>query len=265
MIVDVSMFLDDFDMLDCRLYELDGVVDRFVIIEADMTFSGIPKPYLLTEAMAAGRYATEPITIVRAELGDTSMIPFQAKEWMTPAGEPNWRREEKQRDAANSLLADLADDDLVIYGDMDEIPRREIVAGFDGSPMCLWMYYLVYSLRYRHPVAWAGPVIGRRRDLGSSPLFVRDDRQQRYPRIPDAGWHLGWFGEPEERMRKLAAHSHQELVAETKGRLALDYPVQMIHVNSGTQLLDYDFEMGLPRWVADGHAPEVWSKKWDPR
>jgi beta-1,4-mannosyl-glycoprotein beta-1,4-N-acetylglucosaminyltransferase len=263
--VDVFMFLDDFDMLDCRLYELDGIVDRFIVIEGDMTFSGIPKPYLLTEAMAAGRYSAYPITVVRAELGDTSMIPFQVRGWMTPESEPNWRREGKQRDAANHLLADLSGDDLVIYGDMDEIPRREIVAGFDGGPMCLWMYYLVYSLRYRHPIAWAGSVIGKRGSIGSSPKSVRHDRQWEYQRIPDAGWHLGWFGEPEDRMQKLAAHTHQELAEETKGGLAVDYPAQMIHVNSGVKLLDYDYDWGLPRWVSDGYAPEIWNKKWDSR
>jgi len=267
MTTDVVMFLDDFDMLDCRLFELGPVVDRFIIIEGDHTFSGIPKPYLLTEAIATGWYADYPITVVRAELGDTSMIPFRSKEWMTSEGEPNWRREEKQREAAGEILADLPGDELVIYGDMDEIPRREVVDGFKGQPwqpMCLWMYYLVYSLHYRHPTAWAGSVIGQRRHIGSSPLAVRDGRQKTYPRIPDSGWHLGWFGSPEDRMAKLAAHSHQELATETKGRLAVDYPTKMLHVNGGIHLVNYDFSQGLPRWVVDGYAPEIWSKKWDP-
>jgi hypothetical protein len=65
-------------------------------------------------------------------------------------------------------------------------------------------------------------------------------------------------------MRKLGAHSHQELAAETKDKLAVDYPTKMLHVNNGVKLLDYDFSLGLPKWVADGYAPEIWNKKWDP-
>jgi hypothetical protein len=38
----------------------------------------------------------------------------------------------------------------------------------------------------------------------------------------------------------------------------------MLHVNNGVKLMDYDSELGLPRWTEEGWAPEVWYKKWDP-
>ena len=263
MTTDVVMFLDDFDMLDCRLHELLMVVDRFIVIEGDHTFSGIPKPYHLTEAIAAGRYADYPITVVRAELSDVSMIRHQQMDWVTPETEDNWKREAKQREAARDLLAALPPDEIVLYGDLDEIPRAETVRTFSGPVSSLWMYYLVYSLRYRHPQPWCGTVIGCHADMGSSPLTQRGMRGA-FPRIPNAGWHLGWFGDPETRMRKLAAHSHQELAAETGQKLAVDYPTKMLHVNNGVKLMDYDSTLGLPRWTEEGYAPEVWYKKWDP-
>ena len=131
MTTDVVMFLDDFDMLDCRIYELEGVVDRFIVIEGDHTFSGIPKPYHLPESGYPG------ITVVRVELGDVSMIRHQEMGWVTPSTEDNWKREEKQREAARSILASLPPDEVVIYGDLDEIPRREVIKAFDGAPASL--------------------------------------------------------------------------------------------------------------------------------
>lgn len=261
MTTDVFMFLDDFDMLACRVYELDPVVDRFIAIEGDFTFSGTPKPYHLSEAVERGELRIPKLEVVRAELGDISMIRAQHMEWVTPETEDNWKREEKQREAALVTLAALPRDEIVLYGDLDEIPRREVVAGFAGPPSALWMYYLVYSVQHRHPNPWCGTVIGRRSDMGSSPITMRLMRGM-LPAIPDAGWHLGWFGDPETRMRKLHAHSHQELAAETGDGLAEDYPSQLLHVNNGVRLIDHDPSHGLPRWVGEGRGPAIWYRNW---
>ena len=45
MIYDCFTFRDEFDMLEIRLRILDRVVDKFVICEADRTFTNQPKPY----------------------------------------------------------------------------------------------------------------------------------------------------------------------------------------------------------------------------
>ena len=45
LVVDTFMMSDELDMLECRLTELEGVVDLFVIAEADVTHSGAPKPF----------------------------------------------------------------------------------------------------------------------------------------------------------------------------------------------------------------------------
>ena len=55
MIVDTTLFNDEFDMLDIHLSITKSYVDRWIILEGNKTWSGIPKLYNLTENL--GRYA----------------------------------------------------------------------------------------------------------------------------------------------------------------------------------------------------------------
>jgi beta-1,4-mannosyl-glycoprotein beta-1,4-N-acetylglucosaminyltransferase len=44
MIYDCFMFCDELDLLEIRLHELADLVDKFVVVEGDLTLSGKPKP-----------------------------------------------------------------------------------------------------------------------------------------------------------------------------------------------------------------------------
>ena len=50
----------EFDMLEIRLAELEDVVHRFVIVEAELTNQGKRKPAYLTEELAKGDVDTAP-------------------------------------------------------------------------------------------------------------------------------------------------------------------------------------------------------------
>ena len=69
MIIDTFLFNDEFDMLDIHLAITNHFVDRWIVLEASRTFSGIPKPYNLTENFA--RYQAQypdRIQVVTLEL-----------------------------------------------------------------------------------------------------------------------------------------------------------------------------------------------------
>lgn len=237
MIVDVVLFDDEFDVLDCRLNELRGVVDRFILCEANAAFSGVPKPYHLTAA--DDRYPD--VTIVRADTLDATGHRTRSMPWIRDDTTEFWWREDAQRNAARSLVAALPGDTIVMYGDLDEIPRRSVVERFRGDPRLLMMTHLVYSTRQYKTDPWPGTVIGRRTDLGDDVLRVRDHRLS-YAKIHDAGWHLSWFGGEERWNRKLAHTAHQELAG-------ADLAATMIHVDGVTALEPYTGD--LPSWVAE--------------
>lgn len=257
MIVDVFMFDDEFDMLECRLYELRGIVDLFVAVEADHTFTGIPKPYHLSSELK--RFPDAPIQVIQAATGDVGDIDDAYLEisapWCYQKTHEYWRREVKQRDAAEPLLRDLPKDTLVLIGDLDEIPRRSVVKDFSGPPAIMRMAHLVYSTAWLHPQAWFGTGIGTIGEFGTRPSVVRARRGTDYRLLFHAGWHMSWFGSPERRVAKLAHSAHQEwdFVGE---QIGTDYPAAGKHLN-GTPLIKRDGD--APAWVMDGYAPLSWT------
>ena len=49
MIYDTFMFFNELELLELRLNELNGVVDKFVLVEATRTFTNKPKPLYYAE------------------------------------------------------------------------------------------------------------------------------------------------------------------------------------------------------------------------
>lgn len=252
MIVDIVMFGIEFDMLECRLHQLDGIVDRFIVCEADHSFTGIEKPYNLTDALAEGRYSGYPIEVYQARTKGDEWEAWE-RPWIFPETAKYWWREREQRRAANAVIASLPSDTILIVGDLDEIPRREVITGFSGRAKALVMRHLVYSVRQFLPGPWVGPVIGTRGELGDDAHRVRETHWS-FPYVMDAGWHLSWFGGADRRETKYSYQAHQELAAE--GKLAERYPSTMTHVDGRTKLMPYDGD--FPSWVEEGHAPPEW-------
>lgn len=250
MIVDVFMFNDEFDHLKCRLYELEGVVDEFIAIEGNRTMSGRPKPYRLSDS----GYTNPSLDIIRADISDTSDLRNlpPGSLWNGAKYAEYWRRDWMQRGAATAYLEDRPDDTIVLFGDLDEIPRRSKVAGFRGSPQRMMMEHLIYSTKW-HSGCWTGTVIGQKGDLKTFPE-VRT-RRDYFPMLHDGGWHLAWLGGEEACVDKVNVFAHGEL-AEDIDQVRQRFR-DKIRPGTGEPLTPYDGD--LPGWVRDGHAPDVWT------
>lgn len=61
MIIDAFLFYQEYDMLEFRLRLLYDQVDKFVIVEADKTFSGLDKPFDFEQHRARYAWAEEKI------------------------------------------------------------------------------------------------------------------------------------------------------------------------------------------------------------
>lgn len=203
-VIDCFLFWREFDVLDIRLHELEGVVDRFVLVEAPRTFSGKQKP--LHFADQAYNYAEWPIThVVVRDL---------------PIGPDPWQREYFQRNAIMRGLAEAKESDLVLISDLDEVPSRQAlikarpvaeagaVVRFD-QPLCY--YYLNAALPSEGTPSLCTRML-LAKDLVRGERTPQDVRQDHSgPVVSPGGWHFGWLGDAEFAREKIRAFSHQEL------------------------------------------------------
>lgn len=204
---DTVLLNDELDLLELRLRVLGDVVDRFVVVEADRTFTGAPKPLHLTD------------NLDRFSRWRGQLAPVVAR--LDPDAPSAWSREHAQERAQKQALDGLGADDLLLVGDVDEIPHPHVVghlAQHLDEPVRLVMQHALYRGNWVLRDLWEeGTVAGRGRDLGhrmiADSLGDVPDSWEGYqePLLPAAGWHFSYLGGPEDLLRKLGAFSHQEL------------------------------------------------------
>src|SRR5580765_3046121 len=148
------MFLNEHELFDFRVKELDAVVDQFLVVEAEETFTGKPR-YLQFNRTGSSNIA-EKIRYVKVK----QLYP----EYTNQAS--GWEREAFLRDYLLWTCVEngAASTDIVIVSDCDEVPSATAVRKaipLLSYDMCRFdvdcYYYNVHN--------WAGnthysPVIG---------------------------------------------------------------------------------------------------------
>ncbi|MCL6096010.1 MAG: hypothetical protein M1519_09350 [Actinobacteria bacterium] len=201
---DVFPFFNEMELLEARLETLYPAVDRFVIVEANLTYRGDPKPLWFDQNKEKFLPFMDKIVHVVADLSNGSGSA--------------WQREAAQRDAALSTLRTASPEDLILSCDLDEIPDvnklQAILDATKDGPVALGMAAYYYTLNWRAPFVWRHPKALRARDLPSSLSRLRMVDQYRWsalPMIADAGWHLTYFGGKQAVHEKLKAFAHAEV------------------------------------------------------
>lgn len=200
-IYDTFLFNDELDMLECRLTELAGKVDRHVLVEAKLDHQGNPKPLHYAENAARFARWADSIVHVVADLPSREEAP-----------DP-WAREHAQRQAVWEGLVGAAGDDVVLVCDVDEIPGTRALRLRPGQPTALSMRLSMFAVDWVCPDETRIAVAGTVSQLRGTPLFVLRDNGVRaqMPVLEGAGWHFTWLGGPEAIRRKADQFCHLEL------------------------------------------------------
>lgn len=200
MIVDAFCLNNELSVLEIRLATLDSVVDKFVLVEAELTQSLLPKPLYFEENKEKFTPWLDKIVHVKIK---TEECPDN--------DEHLWAMENFTRNQISKGLSqiDLSDDDIVCIGDLDEIVKPEILEKVvyrpDKSPRLDNMvafegFFNAYFLNlHAFEKTWVGTVACPFWMLQSlTPQMVRQNKDY-VTRIEDAGWHFsycngGWEG-----------------------------------------------------------------------
>lgn len=192
MIYDTFLYFNEEDLLEKRFETLKDVVDVFVVCQSTHTTTGHPKPIYFK------RMRPNVVSLVNRK-----------KPWGN-----TWHNERDQRDIAVPYLLRQSWSDIILHGDVDEIPDPDVVASLNvpSLPMTFRMVSYegtekcVTDRNWPGTVALTGALLN---SIGSLDL-VRSMRYQFNP-IKNAGHHYSWFGGVDKILEKLDNHTHQEL------------------------------------------------------
>jgi len=208
MVIDAFPFFNELDLLEVRLNTLDSVVDWFVLVEAEFTQTGAPKPLYFslcdTERFAKFRHKIMHV-----------VIPMD----LCPKKDGNiWSIENFQRNYIKKGLEhfktcgiQLQGSDIVMISDVDEIPNPNAIQYVidnrdDVHALAFDMQFHAYFVNFSSPnKGWIGTMATKMETLEFiEPQDLRNAKDSA-PRIGNAGWHLSWLGGYEKVYDKLVS------------------------------------------------------------
>ena len=187
MIYDCFTFFNELDLLEIRLNVLNPVVDRFVLVEAPYTETGVEKPLYFEENKERFAKFKDKIIHITATFPPKELINHGTDRFGN-----SWCYETWQRAEIGRGLDGCGDDDVVIVSDLDEIPRPEAVVkasrmrGIVALEMRNYWYYLDFlsSERICRNIRFV-----RKGDMAGA-LAAKDVPEGIRSRVPDDFWKI---------------------------------------------------------------------------
>lgn len=227
MIYDCIPFFNELDILKLRMQIMAPYVDKFVLEESTVTFSGEPKEMIFAGHRDMFEEFEDKIIYVSVDNSPMS-------------GVTTHERDKFQKNQLIRGMKDCQPNDIVIFSDVDEIPNpkvlAEIIANFDPAKIYHLAQRMFYCFLNMEEVSgnllsitgefrgvaqkkWLGTKIC---SFGNLPkegiVYLREvsPNDPRSVRVADGGWHFGYMGGDGERDvakrigDKVKAAAHQE-------------------------------------------------------
>lgn len=215
-IVDCFTFYNELDMLYYRLSVLEPYVDYFVLVEATLTFRGCTKPMFYNENKERyGRFAHKIIHVIDDGLNPSPIVnpALRFKDGV-------WQNEIHQRNRIDIGIRqlDLGSEDILIVGDIDEIPNPQVLQNIRENPtlnihyMALSQDMYYYNLNTLNLQKWFHAKVVSyhfyNSELNREPQKCREIVAAKC--IEHGGWHLSYFGDASFIQNKIKQFAHQE-------------------------------------------------------
>ena len=231
-IYDCFMYFDEDLLLDIRLNMLNPYVKKFIITEASYTHSGAKKK--LNFDINKFKKFKDKIEYIIVDESPKNLLQFNDQDSKGKRSEKlilnAYARDNYQRERLNDGLKDVSNDDLIIVGDLDEIPNlfginlKNINNKIIIFQQKLYCYKL--NLLYENFI-WHGSKACKKKYF-TSPQWLRNIKHKKYSRwrldlffsknkfndiyyVENGGWHFTYLKTPEELEKKLLnfAHHHE--------------------------------------------------------
>jgi beta-1,4-mannosyl-glycoprotein beta-1,4-N-acetylglucosaminyltransferase len=223
-IVDCFIFYNELDLLNYRLHILNEVVDYFVLVESTHTHSGKEKELIYQN----NKEIFQPFhhKIIHVIVDD---FPYKYPNINYDNKSDNsdsWHNERFQRNCIVRGIhqLSLADDDIIIISDLDEIPDPNTLNKIKKNEInitlnALNMDFYYYNLNSKKETMWNcckillykyfNELIQKKitcSDIRLNHIYVNPIEYI----INNGGWHLSYFGDAHFIKNKLENFAHQE-------------------------------------------------------
>tara|TARA_R110000796_G_scaffold236836_3_gene356480 strand:+ start:306 stop:1082 length:777 start_codon:yes stop_codon:yes gene_type:complete len=200
MIYDLTMYSGEDDLLEIRLEELAGAIDKFIIIESEYSHSLVKKP-LLFDIKKFSKFSDRIIYVVKDSFHDNAFV----NDWAA-------------RENLFAAIPNPKSDDILHFSDLDEVTNSDqlnlVLDGGLKDPVNFESSYRFFCLDLYGRKSRDAMLM--RYDWITTNFYkYRDARNgEEVTRIPDAGWHFSSVGIPANIVRKWKWFAHYNEVGE---------------------------------------------------
>ena len=223
-IFDTFTFYNELDLLELRMNILGDTVDYFVINEANITFTGKPKPlYYAENKERFKKWEHKIIHHVLHDANETLEKYWEGVRYHRSMMEDDiyklplhYQRACFHKDSAIYALLDRAeDDDIILTSDADEIANPEAIKviqdWFDPDKHYVLkgpVYY--YYLNLLCEREWMGTRVSTMKMLKTMSIDKLRQSHNAAWKVEDGSWHWSFFGDADTVRAKMDAYEHQE-------------------------------------------------------
>lgn len=203
-VISAFTYNGEFQLLKIHLSILSPYVDKFIIVEANKTFTGQDKQLYFFRDQRFFKDWWNKIDYYVVNDWDDPDIWEQAVKSPNTKGASHWKREFYIKESIHKALKhnNIQDDDTVFIGDVDEIIDPTISFESD-TPIKAKLRVYTYYLNNRSSEPFWGTLIAQYKDIKGQCLnHMRSDKKL-YSKGPYLGWHFTSQGGVEELRRKL--------------------------------------------------------------
>lgn len=212
MVVDLFYFLNELDLLEIRLSILDDYVDKFILIEATETFSGLERELVYEKNKGRFKKWHNKIEyyVVSDYPMDSKLCDMALNSPNTGSGEHYWVREFYIKESAQKAIKGLNDNDIVFISDIDEIWNPKLTYAPQGKevlkPKQLPYLYYLNQRTDEDWLGWSGTICTRYENIKNGVInHLRTDEMTPYVVLENGGWHFNAIGGKDEK-RKAFKH-----------------------------------------------------------
>lgn len=240
LLIDSFLYFNELKLLRARLNYFGPHVDRFLIVESAIDFSGKGRQFVLTEEFKQTLPWAEKIEVIRwTPTRVYRHVLFPLARWFRYR-KLLWQIQNFQRDALIPALYRCPPSALVIFSDLDEFLNHQDLDHIQGliaeSGQILGFDQMgfYYNLKTQAYADWRGPVATTVSTvIEKKPSHLRRWRHKFLG--VKSGWHFSYFGAPDKVVEKISAIADVEKLTQFK-KISLGEVLSKIQ--SGKDLYD---------------------------